>query len=74
MVYRNLKPGSQYIARDASRPEVILFSMGFDASRRKNINRGLTKTWTGPDPRTRTKSAKNSRGHMGAHGHHGHWV
>ena len=34
-----VKPGSQYIARDASRPEVILFSMGFDASRRKNRNR-----------------------------------
>ena len=29
-----LKPGSQYIARDAVRPEVITFSMGFAASRR----------------------------------------
>ena len=34
-----IKPVSQYIARDASRPEVILFSMGFDASRPKNRNR-----------------------------------
>ena len=29
-----LKPGSQYIARDAVRPEVTTFSMGFAASRR----------------------------------------
>ena len=29
----NLKPSSQYIAHVASWPEVIIFSMGFDASR-----------------------------------------
>ena len=29
----NQKPSSQYIARDASRPEVIIFLLGFDASR-----------------------------------------
>ena len=28
-----IKPGSQYIARDVVRPEVIIFSMGFAASR-----------------------------------------
>ena len=36
LMQQKLKPGSQYIARDASRPEVIIFSMDFDASRRKN--------------------------------------
>ena len=33
--FSSLKPSSQYIARNASRPEVITFSTGFDASRRK---------------------------------------
>ena len=31
-----LKAGSQYIVRVASRPEVIVFSMGLDAARRRN--------------------------------------
>ena len=31
--YSCVKPGSQYIACDAVRPEVIIFSMGFAASR-----------------------------------------
>ena len=57
-ILHTLKPGSQYIACDVSRPEVILFSMGFDASCRKNRNRGLTKTRTGPDPRTRLNMQK----------------
>ena len=30
-----VKPSSQYIAHDASRPEVIIFSMGFDASQHR---------------------------------------
>ena len=30
----SVKPGSQYISRDVVRPEVIIFSMGFAASRR----------------------------------------
>ena len=32
----NLKAGSQYSVRVASRPEVIIFSMGLDAARRRN--------------------------------------
>ena len=36
---RGLKPGSQYILRDASRPEVILFQWDLDALRSRNGTR-----------------------------------
>ena len=43
-----LKAGSQYSVRIASRPEVIIFSMGLDAARRRNRILFLRRTASKP--------------------------
>ena len=46
----SLKAGSQYSVRVASRPEVIIFSMGLDAARRRNRIRFYSCVVLRPSP------------------------